>query len=149
VIGVIGGTGFATLVDGGEPVGVETPYGTPSAPVTVGEVGGARVAFLPRHGADHELPPHRIPYRANLWALREVGVTRIVATNASGALTRELEIGDFVLCDQFVDRTSGSRTPAPGSGSACATAARWSRSRGLASPVAPSRSGSPRWAGTS
>ena len=107
MIGVIGGTGFATLVDGGERVGIETPYGAPSAPLTVGEVAGARVAFLPRHGAEHELPPHRIPYRANLWALREVGVTRIVATNASGALTRDLAIGDFVLCDQFVDRTSG------------------------------------------
>jgi 5'-methylthioadenosine phosphorylase len=107
VIGVIGGTGFVSLVRDGEQVEVETPYGSPSAPVTVGEVGGARVAFLPRHGVAHELPPHRIPYRANLWGLRELGVTRIVAANASGALSCDLEVGDFVLCDQFVDRTSG------------------------------------------
>jgi 5'-methylthioadenosine phosphorylase len=65
------------------------------------------VAFLPRHGRAHELPPHRIPYRANVWALRELGVRRIIGPNASGALRPELELGEFVVCDQFVDRTSG------------------------------------------
>ena len=73
----------------------------------MGEIGGKQVAFLPRHGRRHELPPHRIPYRANVWAMRELGVRRIVAPCASGALTRGLGLGDFVVCDQFVDRTSG------------------------------------------
>jgi 5'-methylthioadenosine phosphorylase len=65
------------------------------------------VAFLPRHGARHELPPHRVPYRANLWAMRELGVRRIIGPCAAGALRPELERGEFVVCDQFVDRTRG------------------------------------------
>ena len=73
----------------------------------IGEVGRTRVAFLPRHGRAHELPPHRIPYQANVWAMREVGVRRIIGPNASGALKAELQLGEFVVCDQFVDRTSG------------------------------------------
>jgi len=88
-------------------VEVETPYGKPSAPVTIGEVGGVRVAFLPRHGRRHTLPPHRIPYRANVWAMRELGVRRIIGPTAVGALRAELELGEFVVCDQFVDRTRG------------------------------------------
>jgi 5'-methylthioadenosine phosphorylase len=106
-IGVFGGSGFYSFLEDVEEVEVETPYGEPSAPITIGEVGGKRVAFLPRHGRRHELPPHRIPYRANVWAMREVGVRRIIGPNASGALTRELELGEFVVCDQFVDRTRG------------------------------------------
>ena len=106
-IGVFGGSGFYAFLDDVEEVEVETPYGPPSAPLVVGEVGGRRVAFLPRHGRSHELPPHRIPYRANVWAMRELGVRRIVGPNASGALSRELRRGEFVVCDQFVDRTSG------------------------------------------
>src|SRR5206468_8083433 len=86
---------------------LETPYGNPSAPVVVGLVGGRRVAFLPRHGRGHELPPHRIPYRANVWALRELGVRRIIGPNASGALDPGLRLGEFVVCDQLVDRTWG------------------------------------------
>ena len=73
----------------------------------IGDVGGKRVVFLPRHGRRHELPPHRIPYRANVWAMRELGVRRIIGPNVSGALKAELRLGDFVVCDQFVDRTSG------------------------------------------
>ena len=65
------------------------------------------MAFLPRHGARHELPPHRVPYRANLWAMRELGVRRIIGPCAAGALRAERELGEFVVCDQFVDRTSG------------------------------------------
>jgi 5'-methylthioadenosine phosphorylase len=72
----------------------------------IGELDGARVAFLPRHGRDHELPPHAIPYRANVWGMKELGVRRIIGPNASGALKAELELGEFVVCDQFVDRTS-------------------------------------------
>src|SRR5215216_4727136 len=71
----------------------------------MGEVGGQRVAFIPRHGRKHELPPHSIPFRANVWAMREAGVCRIIGPCESGALTRELEVGDFIVCDQYVDRT--------------------------------------------
>jgi 5'-methylthioadenosine phosphorylase len=107
VIGVFGGSGFYSVLERVEERELDTPYGKPSAPIVVGEVGGRRVAFLPRHGRAHELPPHRIPYRANVWALRELGVRRIIGPNASGALRPELELGEFVVCDQFVDRTSG------------------------------------------
>jgi 5'-methylthioadenosine phosphorylase len=106
-IGVFGGSGFYSFLEDVEEVEVDTPYGSPSAPFFIGEVGGKRVAFLPRHGVDHELPPHRIPYRANVWAMRELGVRRIIGPNASGALKAELELGEFVVCDQFVDRTTG------------------------------------------
>jgi 5'-methylthioadenosine phosphorylase len=106
-IGIFGGSGFYSFLESVETVELETPYGRPSAPIAIGEVGGARVAFLPRHGLEHELPPHRIRYRANLWALREVGVRRIVAPCASGALRADLALGEFVVCDQFVDRTWG------------------------------------------
>jgi 5'-methylthioadenosine phosphorylase len=106
-VGVFGGSGSYSFLDDVEEVEVETPYGKPSAPFTIGDVGGRRVAFLPRHGRAHELPPHAIPYRANVWAMKELGVRRIIGPNASGALRAELELGDFVVCDQFVDRTSG------------------------------------------
>ncbi len=107
MVGVFGGSGFTSFLEDVEEVEVETPYGAPSAPVGVGTVAGVRVAFLPRHGREHELPPHRIPYRANVWAMRELGVRRLIGPNASGALTGELRLGDFVVCDQFVDRTWG------------------------------------------
>jgi 5'-methylthioadenosine phosphorylase len=84
---------------------VETPYGDPSGPLHVGNVGGVDVAFLARHGQKHELPPHRIPYRANLWAMKELGVERIVGPCAAGSLQADVELGDFVVCDQLVDRT--------------------------------------------
>ena len=77
--------------------------------MTIGDVGGKRVAFLPRHGRNHELPPAQINYRANVWALKELGVRRIVGPNASGALKAELQLGEFVVCDQFVDRTHGRK----------------------------------------
>ena len=73
----------------------------------IGEIGGRRVAFLPRHGTKHEFPPHRVPYRANLWAMRELGVTRIIGPCAAGSLQKEVEPGHFVICDQLVDRTTG------------------------------------------
>ena len=106
-IGVFGGSGFYELLQDAEEVEVETPYGKPSAPIAVGEVAGKRVAFLPRHGRDHEFPPHRVPYRANVWALKELGVRRVLGPCASGALRAHLLLGEFVVCDQFVDRTWG------------------------------------------
>ena len=105
-IGVFGGSGFYSLFDSVEEREVETPYGPPSAPVAIGEIRGKMVAFIPRHGKAHELPPHRINFRANLWAMRELGVRRIVGPCASGALSPDLALGEFVVCDQFVDRTS-------------------------------------------
>ena len=106
-IGIFGGSGFYSFLDDVEEVDIETPYGPPSAPVSIAEIGGKSVAFLPRHGREHELPPQRINYRANLWALKEVGVTRVIGPCACGALQPELELGDFVICDQYVDRTNG------------------------------------------
>ncbi len=106
-IGVFGGSGFYSLLDSAAEVDIETPYGAPSAPVTYGEIGGRTVAFLPRHGARHQLPPHMINYRANVWAMKQLGVTRIIGPNACGSLQAHVKPGDFVICDQFVDRTSG------------------------------------------
>ncbi|BCJ76024.1 purine nucleoside phosphorylase [Catellatospora sp. IY07-71] len=106
-IAVIGGSGLYSLLDGGYEVRPDTPYGAASDAITVGEVAGRRVAFLPRHGRDHRHPPHRIPYRANLWALRALGVRQILAPCAVGGLTAGLGPGSFVLPDQLIDRTSG------------------------------------------
>lgn len=106
-VGVFGGSGFYTFLEGAEEVAVDTPYGPPSAPATIGEIGGSRVAFIPRHGLQHEIPAHRVNYRANVWAMRELGVRRLLGPGAVGALKAELELGEFVVCDQFVDRTRG------------------------------------------
>ena len=106
-IGVIGGSGFYEFLTDAEEVRVETPFGEPSEPVLVGDVAGRRVAFLPRHGKDHRFPPHMIPYRANLWALRALGVRRILAPSAVGSLTASYGPGTLVIPDQLVDRTSG------------------------------------------
>ena len=106
-IGVFGGSGFYSFLEDVESIEVDAPYGRPSAPFTIGDVGGKRVAFLPRHGVNHELPPHRIPYRANVWAMWELGVRRIIGPNASGSLRADIDLGEFVVTDQFIDRTSG------------------------------------------
>jgi 5'-methylthioadenosine phosphorylase len=106
-IGVIGGSGFYEFLTDADEVKVETPYGEPSEPVLVGEVAGRRVAFLPRHGRDHRFPPHKIPYRANMWALRSLGVRRILAPSAVGSLTPSYGPGTLVVPDQLVDRTGG------------------------------------------
>ncbi len=106
-VAVIGGSGFYSFLDDPETVEVVTPYGEPSAPVSVGEVGDRRVAFLPRHGRHHEFPPQRINYRANLWALRSLGVRQVLAPCAVGGLRDEVAPGDLVVPDQLVDRTSG------------------------------------------
>lgn len=105
-VAVIGGSGLYSLLDHAREVSVDTPYGAPSDAITVGTVGGRQVAFLPRHGRDHRFPPHRIPYRANLWALRSLGVRQIVAPCAVGGLRPELGPGTFVVPDQLIDRTS-------------------------------------------
>jgi 5'-methylthioadenosine phosphorylase len=108
-IGVFGGSGFYSLLEDPQEFKVDTPYGSPSSPVMYGEIAGTKVAFLPRHGKDHSLPPHRINYRANVWAMKLLGVTRIIGPNACGSLQPDVKPGEFVICDQFVDRTWGRR----------------------------------------
>ena len=105
--GVFGGSGFYRLLDDVEHVEVDTPYGPASDRIAIGSVAGRRVAFLPRHGARHSLPPPAINYRANLWAFKELGVERVIAPTAAGSLQPGIQPGDFVVCDQFVDRTWG------------------------------------------
>src|SRR6266516_2563578 len=95
-VGVIGGSGFYKFLDDVHEMAVETPFGTPSSPVAVGSLQGHDVAFLARHGPAHELPPHRINYRANLWALRQAGVSRLLAPCSVGSLQPHLRPGDFV-----------------------------------------------------
>lgn len=106
-VGVFGGSGFYEFLDDVVDVPVHTPYGAPAAPVAVGRLGDRRVAFLPRHGVHHELPPHRVNFRANVWALRSLGVTRIFGPCAVGSLTPSVRPGEFVVLDQLVDRTNG------------------------------------------
>jgi 5'-methylthioadenosine phosphorylase len=106
MIGVIGGSGFYRFFDSGaRTLNLDTPFGEPSASVTVGAVGQHEVAFLPRHGANHQYPAHKVPYRANIWALRALGVRQVFAPCAVGSLTPELEPGAIVVPDQLVDRT--------------------------------------------
>ncbi len=105
-IGVLGGSGFYAFLDTSDEVEIDTPYGPPSAPPVLGTIGGRRVAFLPRHGRHHQYPPHRIPYRANLWALRALGVRQVLAPTAVGGLRHELGPGALVIPDQLVDRTT-------------------------------------------
>ena len=104
-IGVFGGSGFYDFLDDPEEVALDTPYGAPSAPFTIGTIGGRRVAFLPRHGRDHEFPPHTVPYRANVWGMKELGVTRLFAPSAAGSLRREIPPRTFVVSDQAIDLT--------------------------------------------
>lgn len=106
-IGVIGGSGFYTFLNDARQIAVETPFGPPSEPPMVGRVEGREVAFIPRHGADHRFAPHRVNYRANLWALRSLGVRQVLGPCAVGSLRPELGPGTMVVPDQFVDRTWG------------------------------------------
>ncbi len=108
-IGVYGGSGFYSLLENAHEVWLETPYGMPSDRVALGEIAGKHVAFLPRHGRDHRFPPHAINYRANAWAMKELGVSRILAPTACGSLKREVAPGHMVVADQVVDRTTGRK----------------------------------------
>jgi len=106
-IGVFGGSGFYDWFANAETVTLETPYGPTSAPISVADVGGRRVAFVPRHGPRHTIPAPFVNYRANVWAMRELGVRRIIGPSAVGSLQPDLHPGDLVICDQFIDRTVG------------------------------------------
>jgi len=106
-VAIIGGTGVydPEMIDDPREVKVYTPYGAPSDLISLGTYGGRRVAFIPRHGRGHQIPPHRINSRANIWALKQLGVKSIVASSAVGSLREDYEPGDFVITDQFIDRT--------------------------------------------
>ncbi|GAA2142773.1 S-methyl-5'-thioadenosine phosphorylase [Glycomyces algeriensis] len=106
-IGVFGGSGFYSLAAEADTIELQTEWGPPSAPVAVAAIGGARVAFLPRHGTGHRYPPHRVNYRANVDAMRQLGVRALVSPFAAGSLRPEIRPGEFVVCDQLVDRTWG------------------------------------------
>jgi len=106
-VGIIGGSGLYDpgVVENPIEVKVHTPYGEPSDFITVGEISGVKVAFLPRHGRGHRIPPHRINYRANVWALKALGVKWILGVSAVGSLREDYRPGDFVVPDQFIDMT--------------------------------------------
>lgn len=111
MLGIIGGTGLYKI-DGVNNViskKVETPYGAPSTEITIGEIAGQRVAFLPRHGAGHQILPSEINFRANIWALKSVGVRQIIGISAVGSLKEEIRPGDLALPNQYLDWTKGKR----------------------------------------
>lgn len=107
MIGVFGGSGFYKFLDNVEEVDIDTPFGKPSDKIFVGEYKGKKVAFLPRHGQGHKFPPHKIPYKANVAAFKQLGVKHIIAPCASGSLQPEIKPGDFVVCNQFINFTWG------------------------------------------
>jgi len=100
----IGGTGMEELLREGRELKIGTPFG-PSPNITLGRIGSLNVAFLPRHGEEHDAPPHRVNYRANIWSLNKLGVTRIIATNAVGAVNKKYKPGDFVVPRDIIDFT--------------------------------------------
>ncbi len=106
-VGVFGGSGFYELIDDIKEVSVETPYGSPSDKIALGKIGNKKVAFMPRHGKQHTLPPHKINYRANIWAMKSIGVSSLISPCAAGSLQKHIEPGHFVICDQFVNKTYG------------------------------------------
>ena len=109
-IGIFGGSGFYSLFEGDyEEVSLDTRWGQPSDVYTVGTIGGRKVAFLPRHGHKHTFAPGEVNYRANLWGMHELGVKQVIGPCSVGSLSLDIHPGDFVICDQFVDRTKGSR----------------------------------------
>lgn len=106
-IGVFGGSGFYSLLEDVTEVKVDTPYGAPSDSIMLAEVAGRKVAFLPRHGRNHTIPPHKINYRANVWAMHRLGVKAVISPCAVGSLQSHIAPGSFLVADQFVDRTKG------------------------------------------
>lgn len=108
-IGIFGGSGFYQFLSDVEEVQIHTPYGPPSDRLALGTLDGKRVAFLPRHGKGHSVPAHAVNYRANIWAFKELGVKEILAPCSCGSLQTHIHPGDFVILDQFIDRTRGRR----------------------------------------
>ncbi len=106
-VGIIGGSGFYSLLENAEMVEIDTEYGKPSDKVAIGMIGDRKVAFIPRHGSGHTMPPHKVPYRANIEAFSSLGVKRVISTAACGSLKREFRMGHVVFFDQFVNMTWG------------------------------------------
>jgi len=106
-IGIFGGSGFYEFLDNIKEIEIDTPYGKPSDKISIGDYKGKKVAFLPRHGRKHSIPPHRIPYKANIYAMKELKVKTIISPCSCGSLNPKYEPGDFVVTDQFIDRTKG------------------------------------------
>lgn len=104
-IGVIGGSGFTGILDAGKEIRINTPHGAPSADPVVGKIGDHEVVFIPRHGINHQYPPHKVPYKANIYAFKELGVEKIITCTAVGSLQKKIRPGDFVVLDQFVNWT--------------------------------------------
>lgn len=104
-IGLIGGTGSDLTLEDEKRIKIYTPYGAPSDLISIGYFKNKKVAFLPRHGKDHRIPPHKLNFRANIWALKSIGVQRVISPSAVGSLKKELDKGEFVICDQYFDRT--------------------------------------------
>jgi 5'-methylthioadenosine phosphorylase len=108
-IGVFGGSGFYKFLEDIEEIIIETPFGAPSDKYFVGTLGNKKVAFLPRHGRNHSIPPQKINYRANVWGMKALGVQQVISPCAVGSLQKDVQPGSFVILDQFVDRTSGRK----------------------------------------
>lgn len=104
-IGIFGGSGFYELLEDATEIEVDTPHGKPADKITIGNLAGKEVAFLPRHGKKHQFSAHKVPYMANIYAMKMLGVERIIGPCAAGSLQAEIQPGDFVICDQFIDRT--------------------------------------------
>jgi 5'-methylthioadenosine phosphorylase len=108
IVGLIGGSGLGQALAGeltGKAVEVDTPFGPPSGPILMGEIGGQAIAFLSRHGPGHIYRPSSVPYRANIYALKKLGVTHIIASGATGSLQEDIHPRDLVICDQVIDKT--------------------------------------------
>lgn len=109
-IGVFGGSGFYSFLDNIKEIKIETPYGMPSDSLFIGQIGEHKVAFMPRHGRNHTILPHLINYRANVWAMKSIGVERVISPCAAGSLQTHVAPGHFVICDQFIDWTEGRKS---------------------------------------
>ena len=109
-IGIFGGSGFYKFLDDIREVNIDTPYGKTSDALMLGTIAGKKVAFMPRHGRNHSIAPHKVNYRANVWAMKNAGCKRVISPCAAGSLQKHVKPGDFVICDQFVDWTDGRKS---------------------------------------
>ena len=106
-IGIFGGSGFYKFLDDIKEVAIDTPYGKTSDALMLGSIGNKKVAFMPRHGRNHTIAPHKVNYRANVWAMKEIGCKVVISPCAAGSLQKHVKPGDIVFCDQYVDWTKG------------------------------------------
>ncbi len=106
-IGIFGGSGFYKFLDDIQEIYIDTPYGKTSDALMLGTIAGKKVAFMPRHGRNHTIAPHKVNYRANVWAMKEIGCKRVISPCAAGSLQKHVKPGDIVFCDQYVDWTKG------------------------------------------